>query len=352
MYAVSDKKSHLDTEQLVLSAKLAGMNLPQDFLLNSPYAQQYAKDWDAQGNSPRAVQWRQFHSAVAYPKIQPQSQEAFLTRHAERQAIASAKRAAAEAAAAVRKATLSDTPRGPIDHHNPDDTCTDDELRHYHQLWKNDVTSKFNDLRAAFRHIDQAGKGYISHEEALAASQGGMGRRVTMPERVSKRFIDIADYSGDGAIQFSEFARLATADDIMNIKATLDAAAGKNTKTVCSKNVKHKAAKSSRVIKNGVTEQELRDCVQIIQEKIKNKFKRIDEAFKLIDEDRSGFLSREEFRFCLYSLNLGSMRPETVELIIDLMDADGDGKVEHHEFTRLITAADPLSLGDDYEAAF
>ena len=58
------------------------------------------------------------------------------------------------------------------------------------------------------------------------------------------------------------------------------------------------------IIKNGVSEDDIRLAVFSIKEKIITKYKRLDSAFKDIDTDRTGYLSREEFRFCLLLLNL------------------------------------------------
>jgi hypothetical protein len=41
---------------------------------------------------------------------------------------------------------------------------------------------------------------------------------LAVPEKVMDKLIDLADYDGDGQINFAEFARLVTADDITNLK--------------------------------------------------------------------------------------------------------------------------------------
>ncbi|WP_433730204.1 EF-hand domain-containing protein [Nocardia sp. CA-129566] len=53
------------------------------------------------------------------------------------------------------------------------------------------------------------------------------------------------------------------------------------------------------------------------------------DAFKAMDRDRDGFVSREEF-FEHYE-NQGK-HPEDIEALFDRIDMDGDGKIIEHEF--------------------
>ena len=75
------------------------------------------------------------------------------------------------------------------------------------------------------------------------------------------------------------------------------------------------------------------------------KYKRMDAAFKAIDADRSGFLTRDELRFTLLMLNLSNISRETIEVVMDLVDKDGDGQINHSEFVDVLTARDPLTSG-------
>jgi Ca2+-binding EF-hand superfamily protein len=340
MQTVGSQKGEVNTADLLLSAKLAKIELPQEFLLNSPYAKKYAGEWDKGAKSPRSVKWRPFYDAIEYPKMQ--STDQFLRDHAEREAKQAERRAAAEAAAAEAAATAAAL-RAPAAAPSAASLpyVSDDELRKAHLVVKARLSSQFGELRQAFRTFDTDGSGLVSREEAESTLQT---LNLGLPKRISSRLVDIADFDGDGEISFAEFARVLTADDIIFMKNSLSASAADGAEMVDSRLKGASIKKASRVIKNGVTEDDIRKAVFVIKEKILYKYKRLDAAFKSIDADRTGFLSREEFRFCLYTLNLDMLQKDTIEVLIDLMDTDGDGQINHFEFVQMLTADDPFKV--------
>ena len=48
---------------------------------------------------------------------------------------------------------------------------------------------------------------------------------VDVSEAAIENLLDFADYDGDGEINYAEFCRVLTADDVMSMKQTLTAAA-------------------------------------------------------------------------------------------------------------------------------
>ena len=75
MQTLGGADGSVDTSDLQLAAKLAKMDLPEEFLLKTPYANQYTAEWDPSSSSPRAIKWRPFIDAIEYPssRIRPPS---------------------------------------------------------------------------------------------------------------------------------------------------------------------------------------------------------------------------------------------------------------------------------------
>ena len=327
MQTIAGTDGHVDTRDLLLSAKLAKIDLPEEFLLKSPYAKKYAAGSFDASDSPRAVKWRPFYEAIEYPKMQ--ATEEWSKKYAEREARKAAAKAAAEQAAAEKAAAEAAAKAlqvaQPKVHR---EYVSDYELRRAHAVIKSRLSTMFGDLRASFRAVDKDGSGFVSHEEAHAALAT---LNLGLPTRIMQRFTDIADYDGDGEISFAEFARVLTADDIMEMKDSV--AASYKGNMVNSRDVSPSIQRTSRVIKNGVTEDALRTAIMLIKEKLLQKYNRLDTAFKQIDEDRSGYLTRAEFRFFIKNLcNMENMSANLIEVLCDLMDADGDGQMNHQEF--------------------
>ena len=55
MQTVSTRQGEVSTSDLLLSARLAKMNLPEEFLLKPPYCMKYASGTFDSNNAPRAV---------------------------------------------------------------------------------------------------------------------------------------------------------------------------------------------------------------------------------------------------------------------------------------------------------
>ena len=344
MGALAGPTGELQTADLLLAQKLAKIDLPEEFLLKTPYAQQYSEA-GSDGASPRAIKVQPFYNAIDYEKMQ--HTEEFLEQHALREQKRAQRKAAADALAAEEAAKAAAAAKAAEDARLGTSLRAgkpqvgDDELRRAHAAIKARLSSQFGELRLAFRAFDQDGSGRVTHREAEATLNT---LNLGLPRRITQALVDIADFDCDGDISFAEFARVLTADDIIFMKDSLEA--GEGGAKVNSRMKGPSVAKMPKVIKDGVTDEDIRLLVTSLKEKTKEKYMRYDKAFKTIDEDRSGYLSREEFRFFIYMMNLqNAFRKETVEVLIDIMDADGDGKINHQEFVRMLEAEDPMNMG-------
>ena len=55
-------------DDLMLSAKIAKIALPDELLCRSPYANRYTASRDASGG-PKDIRWRSFYESIEYPKL-------------------------------------------------------------------------------------------------------------------------------------------------------------------------------------------------------------------------------------------------------------------------------------------
>ena len=61
------------------------------------------------------------------------------------------------------------------------------------------------------------------------------------------------------------------------------------------------------------------------------------EAFKAIDTDGNGFITREELKEFLNSLPIEKVTEEEVDEVMKAADKDGDGTINFEEFCELMT---------------
>ena len=71
---------------------------------------------------------------------------------------------------------------------------------------------------------------------------------------------------------------------------------------------------------------------------METRFTQIRKAFRTMDEDKTGTVSREELKQVLMDMNL-AISPEVVTALIDLADVDGDGA--HPPASRCLPPAAP-----------
>ena len=62
-------------------------------------------------------------------------------------------------------------------------------------------------------------------------------------------------------------------------------------------------------------------------------FQKIKKAFDLIDVNKDGYLSKEEFAKMLKSQN-ESISDEEIEKMMKVVDENGDGKIQFEEFVK------------------
>lgn len=93
-----------------------------------------------------------------------------------------------------------------------------------------------------------------------------------------------------------------------------------------------------------VSPDELRHAQKLINDKLTTRFSTLQRAFKTMDADRSGSISRAELEFTLEVFNLQDIRKATVDRLFSLIDYDGNGEFDFQEFCRVLTAPDVMNM--------
>ena len=245
--------------------------------------------------------------------------------------------------------------------------ATDEEVYNHWWTLKRLMETRFSEIRRAFRLIDEDASGSADRGE-LKFMLNAMFN-LAIPEHVLDRLIDLADFDGDGSINFAEFARVMTADNVLNMKKTLVAdtsAWGEKDpeKTLvvdyddlAEQNRKMAAGgydgKSvhSKLRRTGPGIQKLRQAHAAYKKAIVARYGNFVDAFKAIDADGSGLLRRAELRKFLGSLSK-SIPDKVITALIDFCDSDGDAKtLNMTEFLQMMEAETLGAGGYDPQAA-
>jgi len=307
-------------EDLMLSAKIAKMSLPDELLFKSPYANRYTASRTENGD-PKEVRWQSFHSSISYPKLSTEAERA------HRRSLRPK-----SAAPVVQQAAVAERPETPEDL-GP----SDDELRRAGRIIKNHMETRFTQIRKAFRTMDEDKTGTVSRDEL---KQVLMDMNLAIGPEVVSALIDLADVDGDGDINYAEFAALMTSDDVLAVGG------GQRRRT------KKKAAprEEFRLYPGGPTEQDLRKGQMMLRERINAKYNSLTAAFRTIDNDHSGRLGLGELKQLAMELNI-VVDDAVLAGIIALADHDGGGDISYAEFARVLTADDVMKMKDTLRAA-
>jgi len=130
-----------------------------------------------------------------------------------------------EARQAAKAATIVQARhRGAKDRKTKAVAVKDQSLQKWHKILQKHITTRFSTFRGCFRLIDVDSSGSCDRKEMKTMLNAMFNLEV--PSTTMDQMIDLADVDGDGVVRFAEFARVFSADDILSMKKTLQAAGG------------------------------------------------------------------------------------------------------------------------------
>ena len=243
--------------------------------------------------------------------------------------------------------------------------ASDEEVYNAWKQMKDLISTRFAEIRRAFRLIDTDSSGDCDRDE-LKHMLNAMFNLNT-PDYIMDRIIDMADFDGNGTINFAEFARLLTADNVLKMKKTIVAdptAWGTSPNKeldidytgVAAINRKmqgggYEGKEHAKLRRTGPGIEALRRAHATYKKAIMGRYGSLKEAFQVIDADGSGFLRRAELRRFLRGLSK-SIPDRVISALIDFCDADGDAKtLSIQEFVDMISAETLGAGGYDPQAA-
>jgi len=194
----------------------------------------------------------------------------------------------------------------------------------------------------AFKNMDMDGSGFINRSEFEGALKN---LNVQLKKPVLDSLLDIIDVEDDDDggddhdIGFREFARVMTAADLFKMKAL----APRPTSTTVD--VREKARRDAlQHLRPGVMQEELRKLHEQVRSRITAKYGKhsFSSAFKWIDADRTGSITREEFKEALKQLNLAGVREPILDTLCDFIDQDNSGAMGFREFAQVLSADDVM----------
>ena len=244
------------------------------------------------------------------------------------------------------------------------------------------INVKWGELRKAFRFFDVSHSGYITVEDLRATLKH---LNVKFKPGQVERLMQYCDEDQDGKLNYLEFVgRLCKAEEegqmewssqTKNANVFMGNVGYVNPNIAIVQNedqpgvVEHvqiqrsrpgsKVSRSSSHLSMGskpedwfdepvnkrseadVGTTEVENYRKHLAEKVHTHYKLLRRAFRDADTDHSGFLTYEELLRALSFVNTGlKVDLPLVKKLARQMDEDGDGKIDYHEFARLLHAAD------------
>ena len=221
------------------------------------------------------------------------------------------------------------------------DAPKDEEVEYWFKIMQEKMTTRFAELRRAFRTLDEDASGHLDRDEFKNLL---VMFNLGIPNGVMEKLIDLADYDGDGTINYAEFARIFTAENVLNMKQTLQAVEsdshGAKVRYEMSQGGKGKLDKETgdnvRLRRTGPGLTKMRKAHTTLRNIIITRYGSMLAAFKDIDADGSGLVRRAELRRWLATISK-SIPDQVISGLISYVDTDGDTKtLSKSEFLRMM----------------
>jgi len=310
--AASQDGTTVSTKDLLLSAKLAKMDLPDEMVAET----KYAMGIDYLG-VPTKVAWKPFYSQLPPPALRgPGGFGQLPPLRKNRPAI-------------IEAGPMETGPAVVID-----EGPADDEVTYWFGVMQNKMRERFAEVRRGFRQLDKDASGNLDRDEFRQILT--MFNLQHMPDAVLSKILSLTDFDGDGTVNFAEFARLITAENVLNMKKTLSAlgedqvaAAKVRAKMSQGANVDKETGVNVKLRRTGPGLEKMRRFHRTLRDLLAAEFGEGDRGMKAcfakIDADSSGLVRRAELRNFLKKYSR-STPDNVISGLIDYVDTDGDAK--------------------------
>lgn len=199
------------------------------------------------------------------------------------------------------------------------DGASKTNLENAQKILKNKLANNFSQVRLAFRRFDEDHSGTISQAEfRLALRSFG----VDLSDADLDAMVATFDQDGGGDVSYEEFNTFVS--ELLNpsekgggMLGTIEASASHQRGAQQARDTTVKASAE--------------DVEKMLVEKIKNKFNKVQHAFRSFDKDHSGSINADEFKAVLYTYGLAASEEE-LERLVSKFDVDGDGTIRYDEF--------------------
>eukprot|EP00930_Biecheleria_cincta_P095962 TRINITY_DN87846_c0_g1_i1.p1 TRINITY_DN87846_c0_g1~~TRINITY_DN87846_c0_g1_i1.p1 ORF type:complete len:630 (-),score=141.64 TRINITY_DN87846_c0_g1_i1:37-1860(-) len=200
-------------------------------------------------------------------------------------------------------------------------TKEEKEMKRVLELISEKASQKFSTVREAMRHLDADLTGTVDRSEVRYFFRG-----YDFSDDVADRFFDFLDRERKEELDYPQFVNFLRpylqgavngnplgARSLTNQAGQLDAITAKNTTQVSLEEVwlQH------------------HEMLKLIGSKARDRFGNLQQAFRYVDGDKTGTITRSEMHYFFRVFNL----PETVaDGFFDIMDAGRTGLVKYKEF--------------------
>ena len=199
----------------------------------------------------------------------------------------------------------------------------------------------------------------FDHDGFLAPNdiQRGLGMFLSVSDKVHVDAVNklvMQFMKSNGMVEWGRFLYGLAADRTVTgyIKAGLDEKERSNV-AACEEANKKPPTPKGPELRAGVTADDLRKAQTVIKDKLMDKFSGLTQAFRAMDLDSSGYVSRHELERMLHNLNLSGIRPVVIDTLVDFIDcindvADDDEEgatdIAYREFARAFATDDIMSM--------
>jgi Ca2+-binding EF-hand superfamily protein len=240
---------------------------------------------------------------------------------------------------------------------------TEHELRIAQREVVNRLLQYNKSLMSAFRSMDSDHSGVLYREEvldfiALASGYAQSGDQAYtegvniggVPDAAVDCLLDFVDVDGDGTVDYKELSRVLECEDICAMELPDPTQRGRNIVE------EEKFYGSLTGVEVGAGE--LQFAQSTIKQRILDKAGSITKAFRFVDDDNSGSLTRDEIMLMLDHFNARDgmkvgkrgikgakgVTDGAVEVLLDFVDDEGDGRIQYDEFSAMLMAEDVMEM--------